>query len=91
MVLHYIISFRFLLLQLKNMLLRLTHVDMLESHLLLSNCSIMPPFLFYSCKRGFGGRGLSGLQRNKSANLGENRLESEGVKLGSNFNNLKEI
>ena len=33
------------------MLLRLTHVDMLEFNLLLSNCCIMPHLDFYLCKR----------------------------------------
>lgn len=32
------------------MLLRLTHVDMLESNLLLSNCCIMPHFDFIHIK-----------------------------------------
>lgn len=70
MVLRYIISFHFLLLQLKNMLLRLTHVDMLESNLLLSNCCIMPHFDFIHVKGDLEEGGLSGLWRNRSPNLG---------------------
>lgn len=52
------------------MLLRLTHVDMLESNLLLSNCCIMPHFDFIHVKGDLEEGGLSGLWRNRSANLG---------------------
>lgn len=52
------------------MLLRLTHVNMLESNLLLSNCCIMPHLDFYLCK------GVGDLKKEFCLNIIETSLLS---------------